>query len=289
MTTVHAETCAKMGAISEFRAWRSGTMDQNDYAHWLERNASLPPQLGLNEDKFNLTLRYTSLEDALQECISRDLRSRMKLSDRDRNKIHDIRSLFDQSDCSTYIFPEEEEAIAAFVAMCNSRHVLVVGSYFGYWAAMAAAVVLAGGGSVTLVDPDARVMAIAKQNFQKLFPQRAVQFVCADFFHWFREAPLPEFDTVVIDADGDQEEPSYEKRGKRIYGPVVDAIFQRRNPTEVRLIVHNMITYNRFQNRYFTNKVRRYIDDYRTMFYVLERAGKYMYEIPTTEGIGLVL
>ena len=49
----------------------------------------------------------------------------------------------------------------------------------------------------------------------------------------------------------------------------------------MRIMMHNIS--ERFQNRYFSHKIERYL------FYVLEKTGRRMYEIPTTEGIGVVI
>ena len=289
MTTVFNETCDKLSRTPEFCAWRKGELSAADYACWLEEHGALAKHLGLNEDKFNLTLRYSTFEQSLSECISRRVRESLRLTPELVAEVKRIRSAFDHGDYSTYIFPEEEEVLASFVAAYQSTNVLVVGSYYGYWASMAAAVVFKNGGTITLVDPDPAAMTLAKLNFEKLFGRVNCTFACTDFFSWLDQADLTRFDTIIQDADGDAETTQYERRGKKIYGPVLDALFSRSKMSNARIIMHNMIISNRFQNRYFSHRIRRYLEDYRTLFYVLEKAGRRMYEVPTTEGIGVVI
>ena len=142
-----------------------------------------------------------------------------------------------------------------------------------------AAAVSKNGETVTLADPDPAAITLAMLNFGKLFGRANCTFACTDFFSWLDQADLTKFDTII--QDGDAETTQYERRGKKIYGPVLDALFSRARMSDMRIMMHNIS--ERFQNRYFSHKIERYL------FYVLEKTGRRMYEIPTTEGIGVVI
>ena len=103
-----------------------------------------------------------------------------------------------------------------------------------------AAAVSKNGETVTLANPDPAAITLAMLNFEKLFGRANCAFACTDFSSWLDQADLTKFDTIIQDADGDAETTQYERRGKKIYGPVLDALFSRARMSDMRIMMHNI-------------------------------------------------
>jgi len=115
---------------------------------------------------------------------------------------------------------------------------VVIGSYYAFWAIWAMPSVAATDGQAILIDPDAAVCDLAQRNLDALgFGGRAV--VRAEK----AEDVLPDIepeslDMVVLDAAGSSDHPDPTYHGKGIYAFMAPAVFEKLRPG-AWLVVHN--------------------------------------------------
>ena len=166
----------------------------------------------LNEDQRNLSTRFP-LDDRqcvaglLDDLVAADIiPSAVYPEDEFDDYREQVVALATHDGRITYIFPEEARLLYALAHVLRPQRTAFLGSYYGYWALWAMPGIVAGGGTVTLVDVDPAVMAIAERNFAAMGWADVTDFVVADAIE---VAPrLHDVDLCVLDAESSRTDPT---------------------------------------------------------------------------------
>jgi predicted O-methyltransferase YrrM len=119
------------------------------------------------------------------------------------------------------------------------KNIIGIGSYFGY--AMAWIVPnVDSNGKAYLIDPDKKASEICQLNFENMGLSERVNVLSEDFFDIVDD--LPQSNLVWIDAYGSIDN-SYNLRGKRIYGPIIEKVDIKieESGTVIAHNVHNLL------------------------------------------------
>jgi predicted O-methyltransferase YrrM len=148
-----------------------------------------------------------------------------------------IRAAYDHDVRCSSIHPDDAR-LAYFISMAlRPKRLLVVGSYYGYWAVWAMPGVAAAEGRAVLIDPDAEVSALAEKNFRALgYGERTT--VHAEKAEDVLPSIEPGLDMVMLDAAAPYDHPEPGYGGKGIYGFLVEPIWERMRDGAL-LVVHN--------------------------------------------------
>jgi len=238
---------AALEMLPAYRDYRAGRLTRDEFAAALDANADvLLPRLDGRQGFLDLAKVYPPDFDAAGDAILASL-----VADAFLDEIPDapfdeyrtrIRAEYDHDHRHTSIHPDDAR-LAYFISMAiKPKRLLVVGSYYGYWAVWAMPGVVAadgasGNGTAMLIDPDRDVSALAEHNFRALgFGDRTE--VRAEPAEEVFPSIEPGLDLVMLDAAGadDHADPGY--HGKGIYGFLIADIFDRMRHGAL-LVVHN--------------------------------------------------
>jgi predicted O-methyltransferase YrrM len=197
-----------------------------------------------------------------------------------RKKIY---SSYNHENYQTYIFPEEEHLAFAISNILNPKSICVLGSYYGYWASWLSSI-YDRESHITLIDPDAKVLELAKKNFSSLSIENA-DFICEDGVTFLKKNNR-KYDFVMLDAETPKNHPIVDYRGKSIYGPLTEAVTNRTNKNAV-LIAHNIIVSKINNNPYFINKSSENMKALSKFINIMNKDWGGITEIGSTEGIGV--
>ena len=239
-----------LNALSAFafvRDYRAGRLTRAEYAAALDAHADeVTARLDGDGHRFWLAKRYPPDFDAAADAILDSLVADGFLDgiptaafDEYRAR---IRAAYDHDTRRTSIHPDDAR-LAYFISMAvRPKRLLVVGSYYGYWAVWAMPGVVAaddasGGGRAVLIDPDREVSALAERNF------RALGFGDRTTVHPKKAEEVfpsiePGLDLVMLDAAGADDHPDPAYHGKGVYGFLIEGIYGRMRDGAL-LVVHN--------------------------------------------------
>jgi predicted O-methyltransferase YrrM len=229
------------------RDYRAGRLTRDEYLAALDAHADeIIARLDGSEHRFWLAKRYPADFDAAADAILASLVADGYLDGIPDAPFDDyrarIRATYDHDHRHTSIHPDDAH-LAYFISMAiRPERLLVVGSYYGYWAVWAMPGVVAadnasGGGHAMLIDPDRDVSALAAENFRALgFDARTD--VRAEPAEEVFPSLEPGLDLVMLDAAGadDHADPAY--HGKGIYAFLIADIYDRMRDGAL-LVVHN--------------------------------------------------
>ncbi len=226
-----------------YRDYQSGKISHSEYVRGLESNAEeLEEALGGPRNLRLLASRYPSDFDRHADEILAEWMSKGLVSETPSNEpLEDLRermsSRFSFGEFTTYIHPDEAR-LAYLVSMARPpKRLVVIGSYFGYWAIWAMPGVEKADGKAMLIDPNPEVCALAEGNFKSMgYGDRTT--VRADKAEDILDEMLEEIDLVLLDAAGSFQHPDPAYRGKGIYAFMVEGVFSRMRDGGL-MAVHN--------------------------------------------------
>ncbi|KAK4196663.1 S-adenosyl-L-methionine-dependent methyltransferase [Triangularia verruculosa] len=291
--TAFSKIDAALASCPLYSEFRRGLLDVATYQRWVE-NEGLASVPALNQDQINLSARFPHnkhdfVRRALAQCRGADILPDDSYdADASESALKRIDERFDHGRYLTYIFPEESALLYAVVSIVQPRRIAFLGSYYGYWAAAAAAAPSKQGIDLTLVDIDPDSMEMARHNLEKqgLSDNKATAFLVDDA-EALAAAPAPELrdiDILVLDAEGpksDDVPPDY--RDKAIYYPHLRASLAELHPGAL-VVAHNVILSNFTTSAYFEEKQQYYRQQY-TKFLALLRENFVYTVIDSTEGV----
>ena len=144
---------------------------------------------------------------------------------------------YDHGENRTFIHPDEAR-LAWFVSMTRKpKRMVMIGSYYAYWAVWALPGVKAAGGKATLIDPNPAVCELAEKNLARLGLSDCVEIIAKG-----AEEVIPSItesvDLVLLDASGGKANTDPEWHGKGIYAIMTEMIFDRMREGGL-LLTHN--------------------------------------------------
>gem|GEM_PF-244293 len=236
---------AALSGMPTFDAWRSGLIARDTYCNMLDRILELPTTVPLNENERALSARlWWRPADCIGPVLEK-LHQRGALIGRD----YDVQSL---SRClsiidrhwfhggnSTYIFHEEASLAFILARARKPRHMAVIGSYYGYWAAFAILGAFDSLERAVLVDLDPAYCELARKNLARLGLQDRVDVLALDGIE-FLETTSTVFDFVLLDPEGPRDEGPWDRRGKAVYGPVLRAL-EPALSSDALMLAHNIL------------------------------------------------
>lgn len=234
---------AVLSKFPVYRDYCAGRISRAQYLAGLDEQADeIRSRLGDSDHLVRLASLYPPDFDTAADEIFEALLADGFVSERPPTQAFDayrerVLAAYDHGARHTYIHPDDARLLYFLSTAVKPRRMVVVGSYYGYWAVWAMPAVQAAGGEAVLIDPDAEVCALAEQNFRTLgFADSAV--VRAQTAEAVFPNIPPGVDMALLDAAGSGEHPDPAYHGKGIYGFLVEDIFDRMNDGAL-LVVHN--------------------------------------------------
>lgn len=276
--------------FTEYLEFREGRMSRADYDSWVTGRIDALLAVGLNEDQICLSTRFPVDERGYVAEILHNLHDAGLVSSVDYPEAEFaafrtvVSERFTHGGRVSYIFPEEARLIFALAHIVAPASTVFLGSYYGYWAVWAMPGIIAAGGRAVLVDVDADVLEVARQNFAGL-GWSAADFLVADAT--VRNPELPaEVDLFVLDAEGPKDGVPPDMRDKAIYYPIMEANTAALVPGGL-LLAHNMLLHNLTDNDYFSKKILHNTAEYAKFQGHLDAHYDRQRTYPTSEGVGV--
>lgn len=221
---------AALAEFPFFRRYQSGDIGQGEYLSQLASHAAAFEQrLKGVYHALALASRYPPDFEAHAEGVFRELAAGgfvpRTTPDAGYAAFRDtVRARYDHGDRCTYINPDEAKLVYLLSMAVRPRLLVVMGSYYGYWAVWAMPGVAAAGGRAILIDPDQAVCRMARNNF------RAMGYgACAEVLECEAQGVLPTLGTPVemalLDAFNPKREPDPSHHGKGVYAPLAEALY----------------------------------------------------------------
>lgn len=280
-----------MSGFDPYRRFLGGRLARRAYSEQLVRaRDELVGSTGLTENEVSLSVRLSF--DAAgfaaaaygMAAAAVGLPSASKESGRCLREAQEAIASYDHGARKTYIFPEEGALTHLVAAACDAGSVVSLGSYYGYWSAWAATG-LSRGVSLTLVDSDPAVCAVAEENMRRLGVEADVTVVCADAID-FLGLSNDRYDLVLLDAEGPAGTEDPRRRRKAVYGPIVEALLPVAAPGAL-LLAHNILLGHPFPDPYFDRLVATNTGELLEFHQWLGAAAVAEMVIPTVEGLGI--
>jgi predicted O-methyltransferase YrrM len=258
------------GAISQKEYQKAFDKNSKEIAVWLlgdEHLISLAREYPPDFDKHALGIFSKLVENGLLQEPDEDTEEPWRVFKKR------VRRDFKHGRNHTFIQPDEARLLFQISLAKKPRSVIAVGSYYGYWAIWAMAGAYSVGGKMVLIDPNSKVCALAKSNFQSM---RLGKFT--KIFAEKAEVVLPKLDEqadlVLLDASGAQDSRNAEYRGKGIYSFLIEPIMKKIANGGI-LVVHNDTPST--SSRHPLSKFHTFCNDHFL----------YSFHAPTPEGIGV--
>ena len=274
-----------------YSAFRSGHLTREDYYTQLKAIAPELKEQGLSEDMINLSTRFPLDEEKHIDDILLDLKEKgvIETTSYDKEDFlkyrENIYSNYQHENFYTFIFPEEERLIYALTQIIHPKSVIFLGSYYGYWGIWAMPAVQASRGTAYFVDVDQEVNKLAEINLKKfgyqdcsyVFTQDAVEFMQQRQIH---------YDFAVLDAEGENDHPDPDYRGKAVYYPLIREC-SKYLLSFGNVICHNILLKNLIDNSYFEQKIQKNMQDFSKFIPFVQTNYSVVLDYSTSEGVGI--
>ena len=234
---------ATLSEIPLFCDYRDGRITQDEYLaglqarrEELEHRLGGPRQLGLLASRFPRDMANHPLE------LFSDLRAQGFVNgEPDAAAYAEFRERmaeeYDHGENRTFI-QHDEGGLAYLIAMDKRpKHMVTIGSYYGYWAVWAMPGVEAGDGDAALIDPNPKVCELAEKNFAALGYGERTAVLNARGEDVVDQLP-DGIDLVLLDAAGGREHPDPRYHGKGIYALLATSVFPKMADRAL-LLAHN--------------------------------------------------
>ncbi len=278
--------------FTPFDRWRDGGISRADYVDSLDSLFDLPSSLPANENERALSARVhwrdgEYVSDVLHTAVESGV---LTESSYDLDYFEFWKDVIDREWChngrKTYIFPEEARLLFALASLKRPTSIVVLGSYYAYWAVWA----VAGAGPAleraVLLDVDPAVADLATRNLQAIGLGEKVQVLVEEASKYLIDNDQC-FDLFVLDAEGPRDTGPPRFRGKAVYGPIAEAARSRMRPGDM-LVAHNILLDESVNHPYFRSlaghnraELSEFLDHMSTCTHQLELA--------TTEGLGVYI
>jgi predicted O-methyltransferase YrrM len=283
----------KLGSIDAYRSFRSGELPLASYLAFLEGRKRELINMGLTENQCHLTTRFpVSEEDFVDRSLQRLHDAGMIPSiSYPKSEFSSFREAvytqFDHSGYLTFIFPEEERLLFALSYILRPKSALFLGSYYGYWGLWMMPAIRAFKGSALFVDPNTRTNEVARSGLHALGFARCSEVADAEGTALLAaNSRSSNYDLLLLDAEGPDDIPEPEFRGKHVYLPLVRSAMPhlRKGAT---VIVHNILLANDHESSYFDELIKKNQSElYGFLAFAQEHFSMSM-EIDSTEGVGV--
>src|SRR4051794_32781407 len=180
--TVFSAAHAALRHLAGYSSFSAGRSGRGEFAGLVQAQTDALLTAGVPSGDLPFIKRFPRHPHACAAAILSDLRDRglvettaydAELLQRTEERM----SRFEHGPFKTYIYPEEGLLLGMIVGTTTPRNAIFLGSYYGYWAHWAIPAILAGGGRVTLVDPDPDCCAVARHNLQRHGFDKAVRII----------------------------------------------------------------------------------------------------------------
>jgi predicted O-methyltransferase YrrM len=288
--TVFAAADTVLAASPQYAAFRAGALTRADYGALVDARADDLRAAGVPAGDVPFMKRFPRDPARVVERVVADLHGRGMLT----TALPDAALLaraarmmegFEHGPFKTYIYPEEGRVLAALAHLRAPRHALFLGSYYGYWAHWAASAVAAGGGRMTLVDPDPACCEVARRNLAANGLDGAVE-IAVTRGEPYLAASRETYDFVALDAENPRDHPDAEQRGKRVYHSLMRACLPHLAPGAL-LVCHNILFTDTTLDPAFAGVIARNRDELGPFAGLLADAFGPFVEYRTTEGVGV--
>lgn len=263
-TTAGSTAFAKIHSVLQKYDWYQDylqeTINRNEYLKILLKFKQELMDSGLNEDQIHLSSRFSLNSEKTVDLILSDLQSKHVLASTDYPKekfnalYQHISQYFMHASYTTYIFPEEARLLYALTYLMCPKTMVFLGSYYGYWAIWAAAVLMETGGQAYLIDIDTKVMELAEQNVKKFNYGSVLKLINEDAIQYMHREKISH-DFMVVDPEGPKKGADPDLLDKAIYYPMVKAALPYLSAHGI-ILCHNILLTNPVQeDDYFKAKI----------------------------------
>ncbi len=291
--TVYSLVHEKLLPFKEYKYYLKGIMSRNDYKKWLLNNIDSLIDQDISYHMIMLTIRYPQNKSDFVDSVFLNLANECKnvINNVDHseylNFYNIVKENYDHQNYKTYIFPEEAEILFKYSKIRNISNVLVLGSYYGYFGIWALPTVQKNNGSITFIDIDKNVCILAQKNIDKLGFSNNVNIVNEDAINYIK-TDRNKYDLIIIDAEGSSNDVDIDRRGKRIYFPLMKFSLELLDDNG-SIFMHNIMLKDFTNVEYLQNLVFKHFDDFDKFLPFVNDNFVHKYDFNTTEGIGIYM
>ena len=275
-----------------FDKWCTGIIDRVEYVAALDELLARSTSIPLTENQRALSARMhwqpdDLVDQTLTSCAAQALLTSYRYDIAAFRRFQEHMTAWDHGGRSTFIFPEEAQLLYAVANITRPRRIVVLGSYYGYWAAWAIGGAEHSLESIVLIDVDPAVNALASSNLRHLGLNAKASVVTGDAAEYMRLSTDP-VDLIVLDAEGPQVGSDPRLLRKAIYGPITETALPHLNKGG-HLVVHNVLVDRLVAHPYFDALVARNKEELAEFLMRVGSMCHKSFHVPTTEGVGLYL
>jgi len=229
---VSEQLLATLAELPLFCDYRDGKISHAEYVAGLDANSSeLEQRLGGERIMRLVASRYP--RDMMAHVLEafHDLRAQGFVEgEPDGDELRAfwelLRAQYDHRQKRTFIQPNEGGLAYVLSMAKRPKHMVTIGSYYGYWAVWAMPGVEAADGDAALIDPNPEVCALAQRNFATLGYAGRTRVLNAKGEDVIGDLP-DGIDFVMLDAAVGRDHPDPAYRGKGIYALFAEMILPK--------------------------------------------------------------
>ena len=277
----------------EYQGLRAGKISLAAYSQMLERSGEYSLGTVLTENQRNLVTRFPHSEEAFVDQALASLQGGGIINSVEYPKKafevfrEHVRTTFNHGGYMTFIFPEEERLVFALSHILRPKRALFLGSYYGYWGIWMLPAVRSGGGHATFIDPNPDTNVVARMNISALGFAECANVRDAEGTHYLTEVIARDsFDFLLLDAEGPEDAPDPEYRGKRVYLPLITTALRYLSPGAT-VMVHNILLRSNLRSPYFDLLIRKNAEELGAFMDFTSRHFSSREIIDSTEGVGV--
>lgn len=251
---------------------------------------------GCPKDQVNKWIFYARIQQDEKTFVEAFLRGYFNTLDADMKEydeeytayLNSILSADFSTHYKTFIYPEESRLLYYLTRVLRPRKVLVLGSYFGFWASFCvSAMSKYFHGQIDLFDVDADVSTVSKQLFTSVLPN------CGVDVNFYNSNILDDvsdlgsnYDLVILDAETPLDHPDPELRDKAIYAPLIRQVIPHLSTDSV-LVAHNILFSDQTGIPELSAKAEYNRQNMGGFMELMKERATFSVEVPTTEGVGI--
>ena len=274
-----------------YREYLQGAIKRDELRGQLMGYESELKKKGLSERHIHVASRFPADEEKYVDTILLDLKkeSVIETVEYGKDDFNEYRKIvysqFDHSEYQTHIYPEEERIAYALTQIVKPRSIIVMGSYYGYWAIWAMPAVKDMDGIAHFVDIDKNVCRLAQRNLQQLGYGNLSRVIIGDAIEFMANHNY-NYDYAVLDANGGQTHDNPDYQGKSIYYPMIKEFCKHIEKSAI-VLCHNIMIYNHFNDIFYKSIIQKNLYQYRKFEPFVRNNFSICVDYPTTEGIGI--